>query len=360
MTRLSQNFRALRHYLSPDTRILSVVKADAYGHGSVLVARTLVEAGTDQLGVALAEEGVQLREAGISIPILVFGGCWPGQESLFLRHQLTPVASDMNSLQRLAAAAEAAGTQLAVHLEVDTGMGRLGVSPRDIVPFMEKARQLPSLRWEGLMTHFSCADDSREELTHQQLVRFTEVMRTLEERGLRFDIKHAANSAAILRFPASWFYMVRPGLLLYGYYPQNCAGDPLHVEPILQWKTRVALLKEVPAGVPLGYGGTSITARHSRIATLPVGYHDGLSRALSNQGQVLIRGRQAPLVGTISMDMALVDLTDFPDARAGDEVILLGTSGDFRITAWDHAAIRNTIPYEVLCNIHPRVPRLYV
>ncbi len=368
---LIHNFRAIRARVGPDVKICAVVKADAYGHGAVTVARCLESVGADWFGVALVEEGVALREAGVTRPILCFGVA-RGQEELLFRYRLTPVVFDVELLERLNARARAQGEILSYHLEVDTGMGRVGIPWRELVHVLPWAERFQSVRLEGFMSHLAAADDpAHEEFTREQIARFHKAARVVEASGFRPIYWHLANSAGVRWYPEAWGNMVRPGGLLYGLWSGPSAEEdaPLSIEtptglcpvkPVLSLHTRIVFLKDVDAGTPLGYGGAFVTSRPSRIATLPIGYHDGYRRALSPGGRVLVRGHFAPVVGRVSMDWTLVDVTDVPGVQIGDEVLLIGQAQGRHLTAEELARLCGTISYEITCGIGARVPRVVI
>jgi len=353
---------ALRHNLTEvmhrvgTAAVLAVVKANAYGHGAIHVSKTLLAAGVRRLGVATVAEGMELREAGINAPVLVMGGVFPEELPNLLEHHLTPVLPSLDAVRALASAVNQRSAPLPVHLKVDTGMRRLGLSP-------EEVRELFGSGWpralhlEGVMSHLASADDEDTDATERQLKMFRELLDDLKLLGTSVPIAHVANSAGILRFSGSHFDMVRPGLMLYGYSPSQLCTPDLH--PVLAWKTRVVQIKAVGAGQPVSYGGTFVTARPTKLAILPVGYADGYHRALSNCGRVLIGGQPVPVVGCVCMDLTMVDVTDHPPVYPGDEVVLLGRQGTATITADDLAACLNTISYEVLSGIGRRVVRVY-
>ena len=355
---LSANLRAIRARVG--TRpILAVVKANAYGHGATGVARALEKDGVESLGVALPEEGIELRRAGVSAPILVLGGFTPEQADAILQHGLVPAIFRPDQVAALSRAASTRGVEAPVHLKVDTGMGRLGVPPGDVPEFASVLSGARSIRVTGAFSHLAVADDPADAFTRRQIDVFRECVEAARQRGLRPEEIHLANSAAILDHPPAWLSLVRPGLILYG-YPPSTNVTPLEVSPVLSLKTRIIYLKEVAPGTSLGYGRTFVAARPTRVASLALGYDDGLPRLASNRGHVLLRGRPAPIVGRISMDLTTVDVTDVPGAALGDEVIVIGVSGGERIGADRIAAWADTIPWEVLCGIGSRVPRLFV
>jgi len=352
---LRHNFREVVRRVG-QTAVLAVVKANAYGHGSVPVAQALLAAGARQLGVSTVTEGSELRAAGVTAPILVMGGVFPDEISAALEGDLTPVLPSPEAIAILAELVRSRVTPLGVHLKVDTGMGRLGLRPEEALAILTSSWPR-TLRLDGLMSHLACADEPDPAPTEEQLARFRALLDAVKAAGLPVPPAHIAGSAAILRFPASHLDMVRPGLMLYGYVPGATPSDDLR--PALTWKTRIVQVKRVPTGQPVSYGGTFVTTRPSTLAVLPVGYADGYSRGLSNRGQVLIAGRPAPVVGRVSMDLTVVDVTDHPPVHPGDEAVLLGRQGSATITADELAARLGTISYEVLSQIGRRVIRVY-
>lgn len=360
LDRLRANFLAVRAALRPEAGVLAAIKGDAYGHGAVACAAALEAAGCDWFGVALVEEGKLLRAAGISRPILCMGGVGLSGADEAIQARLTPVISDLDSAERLDRAAARRHEPVGVHLKVDTGMGRLGVPLPSWEAFLDRFAALRWLRVDGLCTHLAESDADAETarvFTREQVRRFLEAVRAARSRGFRPALLHTANSGAVLGYPEYAFDLVRPGLLLYGYNPggRDCA---LPLQPVMSVRTRVLLVRDLPAGVGVSYGRTWVTPRPSRIATLPVGYADGYPRALSNCGSVLIHGHSAPVRGRVCMDLTMVDVTDIPTpVEAGDEVVLLGAQGDREITAWDLAEAAKTIPYEILSGLSNRVPR---
>lgn len=360
---LARNYRLIRKRVGPDVKVMAAVKADAYGHGAVECARLLQPEGVDWFGVALAEEGVELREAGITRPILCLGGFWEGQEDVCLQQNLTPVVYRLDMIESLDRAARSAGVNADVHVKIDTGMGRLGIQTDEVPEFCAALKSFPNIRVDGLMTHFAAADDhDRENFTKQQLKRFQEAVSRFRERGFGPSLIHAANSAATFAFPESRDNLVRPGAALYGFvrdvFPDDITAPPLR--PVMSVHSRIMLLKNVGKGEKLGYGCTFETARDSVIATIPIGYDDGYRRALSNRGHVIVRGSFAPVVGRVSMDLTLIDVTDVQDVKLNDQVTLIGRDGDLSITAEEVAETIGTISYEVTCGVSARVPRLYV
>ncbi len=356
---LAANLRAIRGVLRSGTALLAVVKANAYGHGSVEVSRALVAAGADRLGVAYVEEGIFLRRAGLRASIVVMGPTPPEAAKAILEHHLEPMLCDLALAERLSHLASQAGQTVNVHLEVDTGMARVGVSPREAAAYATKVAGLPGLRLEGLMSHFASADADDPSAAQGQLAQFLEADRAVQAAGVRPALRHLANSAGLLALPEFHLDMVRPGILLYGYAPAPRLGARLALRPALTLRTRIAALRDVPRGQGVSYGHTFVAPRDLRVATLPLGYADGVSRALSNRGHVLVQGRRAPILGRVCMDMTVVDVSAMPRAAVGDEVVLIGRQGDAEITADEVAAAAGTISYEILAGIGPRIPRVY-
>jgi len=351
---------------------VGVVKADAYGHGAAPVARALAAAGAPWLGVALVEEGLELRAANLELPIMVLGGAFGGAWDELLRHRLTPVLTSPDQVDALGAAARALGLRAEAHLELDTGMGRLGARPDQLPAVLSALRAAPEVALTGLCTHFAGADTDDAEGNQRQIRLFHEAAAALSAAGLA-PLLHATNSAGTLRLPDVRQDLSRPGILLYGYLsygpeldaPAAARDAAARLRPALSWRTAVVHLKEVPAGTRISYGGHWGASRPSRIATLPVGYADGYDRRLSGRpgfgrAEVLVRGRRAPVVGTVCMDMIMVDVTGVPGAALGDEVVLLGAQGAERIDADELARRAGTISYEILCGISRRVPRRYL
>lgn len=360
---LVHNFRVTRDAVGSGVAIMAAVKADAYGHGAVQCARALEEAGAAWFGVALPEEGLSLRDAGIAVPILCLGGFWEGQEESIIAHRLTPTVFRLDVLDRLNSVAGAAGIVVDYHLKVDTGMGRLGVGCEDLDSFLDGVARFQNLRLDGVMTHLASADrEDGNEFTESQISLFEEAVHVVRTREHKPKWIHAANSAGAHGYPRARGNLVRLGGVLYGLWRDatNRSIEPLNWLPVMSLHSRIMLLKTVPAGSPLGYGGTFVTARESRIATIAIGYDDGLRRELSNRGRVIVRGQMAPIVGRISMDLTLVDVTDIEGTTVGDEVVIIGSLGPAQIPAEEVAAQMGTISYEVTCGISGRVQRVYL
>ncbi|MFQ5671542.1 MAG: alanine racemase [Nitrospinales bacterium] len=366
LSALRRNLSALRSALGVGVDIMAVVKADAYGHGAVPCARAALEAGATSLGVGVIEEGIELRESGIRAPVLVMSGVAANEIDDLLHHDLATTVYTQSLVQALSKRAAQAGKHPRIHIKVDTGMTRLGISTNDLLCLAENARDCGNLEIEGVCTHFSSADEEDDAYTLQQLSRFEAALGELQAAGIRAPQIHCANSAAILKYPQSRFNLVRPGLILYGALPSP-ALQP-YLEPVfggeppasvMRLKSKIILIKQTARGTPLSYGRKYVTQRDSLIATLPIGYADGLTRTLSGKMQVIVRGKKAPQVGAVCMDMILIDVTDIPGVEVDDEVIIFGGQGEQRIRVEETAAWGGTIPYEILCAVGKRVPRIY-
>lgn len=356
---IARNFRAVCALLTPGTRAMAVVKADAYGHGAVPVARRLLAAGAEWLGVAGVAEGLELRRAAIDAPVLLLQGIHPSQAPRALELDLTPIVYSRETAEALAAAASRAGRRLPVHVKVDTGMARLGVNGDELGSFLEWFKGFDSLEIEGICSHMALAEEPESALSVRQKERFATALALAEDHDLRPRLRHLANSAAAILDPATHYDLVRLGISLYGAHPGPRTHGKLSLEPALTWKSFLWQIRDVPPDTPVSYGGTWRTDRCSRIGVLPVGYADGYSRRLSSNADVLVRGRRCPVVGRVCMDLTMIDVTDVPEARPGDEAVLLGAQGSERIGADEMAERLGTISYEVLTSIGKRVPRVY-
>ncbi len=356
------NLNQLRGMSDGKADILAVVKANAYGHGAVEVAKELENAGAGIFGVATTEEGIELRRSGLSSPILVLAGTYPEEFEKVIENKLSPVVFDLEIARALDAQGKKAGRQIPVHLKVDTGMNRLGIPWREWEPALQVLQSLRNLRVEGLMSHFSVAESERPDdlsFTEEQRQRFQACVDSARRMGMQPRYIHLANSAASARLEPARFNLVRTGLLLYGLHPAPALQSRVSLRPVLRWKTSILSLKRVPAGDPVSYGRTYSCRKESLIATLPVGYADGYNRRLSNRGEVLVRGKRAKIAGIICMDLSMVDVSEISGVQVKDEVILLGKQGSEEIGAAEIAGWLETIPYEVLCAIGKRVPRIY-
>jgi alanine racemase len=360
------NLESIRKYLGPQTQVMAVVKADAYGHGAVPCAQAAIKSGADYLGVAIINEGIELRESGVSGPILILAGIFPDEAEDLVTHNLETILYTQDLAKVLSKEAEKQNKTVSVHIKVDTGMNRLGVTPEKLPALLEVIRNLKTLKIKAISTHFSSADDEDYSITQSQLEKFNIALDILKKEDLHTPLIHSANSSALFKFPESRFNMVRPGLILYGTLPSPSLQsvfdqdqDLPTFQPVMQWKTQVLMVKTIPKDQPVSYSGIFITQRESLIATLPIGYADGLHRILSNNMDVLIRGQRAPQIGIICMDMILVDVTDIPNIQAGDEVVIFGKQGNQVTLVEDMAFKGKTIPYEILCHVGKRVPRVY-
>jgi alanine racemase len=360
LSAIEHNLGMVRTAVGPGVKILAVVKADAYGHGMIEVARVVQASGAEWLGVGSVWEGKRLRDASIGGPILVLGPTAPRESPLLIRCNLSQVVSSPELAEALSAETRRKKTEAGVHLKIDSGMGRLGVRPEESLDFCQFLSRLPGLRLEGLMTHFATADFQDKSYTRYQLGRFQEIADRLEAKGFQFPLRHAANSAAIIDLPESHLDLVRPGIMLYGCHPSPAVSHAFPLRPALTFRTEVGDLKSLRPGESVSYGRSFIASRPTQIAVLPVGYADGYDRGLSNRAHVILRGQQAPVIGTICMDMTAVDVTDILDVKKGDEVVLFGRQGDVEVFAEDIASLLGTIPYEVLCSIGGRVERVYL
>lgn len=356
---LAHNLSNIRERLHQNCQVMAVVKANAYGHGAVEVSRALIQQNVTRLAVASVEEGVALRKAGITAEILVLVDLFQKHVEDLLAYRLTPVVTDQRILPLLAKSAAEKNLILPIHIKVDTGMGRLGFSPSDIGPLFDALPSWKSLRVQGLMTHLADSDGEDSAHAEQQLAIFQELIDQLKRRNISVPIIHAANSASLVRFPQSHYSMVRPGIMLYGYHTLPSGIPCPDLKPVLSLRSTVVHVRTIRAGGSVSYNRTFVAKRPTRIAVVPIGYADGYSRRLSNNGFVLIGGKKAPVVGIVCMDMTMVDTTDIGGIQVGDTVTLIGQDGRETIGADDLAEWTGTIPYEVLCAIGSRVPRLY-
>jgi alanine racemase len=354
---LRHNLEAVRSEVGPRPKIMAIVKANAYGHGLVTTAKAFLRHGASSLGVAFLEEGIALRRAGVTAPILVLGGIIGNQVRHFLEHDLDVTAASPYKLSQIEAAARELGRRARVHLKVDTGMARLGVRWETSASLFEAAADSRHVDVVGIFSHLACAEDASSDFTALQHRRFLEALESARAAGLTSADAHLANSAGVFHHPETHFDMVRPGLALYGVGPRG--PDP-RLRPALRLETRVVFFKVVREGAPVSYDGTWVAPRDTRVVTLPVGYGDGYLRALSNKAYVVIRGRRRPVVGRVTMDATMVDLGPDGTGYNGDPVTLLGSGGDAAISAHELAEWADTIPYEILASIGARVPRVYV
>jgi alanine racemase len=367
LSALRQNFRTISKHVGEGVTVCAVVKADAYGHGALECSRALQDEGARWLGVTSLDEAIPLREAGIDSRILLMTGFWRGEENEIVRLRLTPTVWEPWHIESLEKAASASGIREAVHLKIDTGMGRLGVSPEQLSGVLKTLKAAPHLVLEGISTHLASSEIMDAPSVGEQEICFDNAFQAVKGAGFSPELIHMANTNALISRRETWNNMVRPGVALYGYYlpflraGREISGKTLRlpVKPVLTWKTRILSMRDFAANQALGYNGTYVTKAPAHVAVLPVGYADGYNRQLSNRGRVIIRDHYAPIVGSISMDLTLVDVTGIPGVSVGDEVILLGSSDGLSVDALEHARLANSSPYEILCNISKRVPRRY-
>jgi alanine racemase len=357
LSAIAHNVEQIKKITAASAKICAVVKADAYGHGAIAVARTALQAGADQLAVAIVNEAVDLRRAGFQVPILVLGHTPAYQAALVVGHDITQTVFSIEAAQALSRIAVSAGKTAKVHIKIDTGMGRIGIRPEDAGQFAAAVAALPGLVIEGAFSHFASSDSFDKQFTYEQYNRFMEGLEYIKGQGIEIPIRHIANSAAVLELPQMHLDMIRPGIIMYGLWPSDEVERNIELRPAMKLKTKVGFLKDVPSNVSLSYGRTYFTSKSSRIATLPIGYADGWSRLLANQAEVLVRGQRAPLVGRVCMDQCMVDVTHIPDVCAGDEVLLFGGE---HLPVEEVAEKLGTINYEVVCMLGKRLPRVYI
>jgi alanine racemase len=356
LSALDFNFRQVKRIIAKNTKIMAVIKCNAYGHGMLPIAKRLTKLGVDYLGVVSIDEGIILRKNKIELPILILGNTMNRDVGAVLGYNLNQTVSDYHLASQLNQKAKGKGKIVGVHIKVDTGMGRLGILYRDAVKLIKEIARLSNLRCVGLFTHFPCADCDPE-FTYYQIDIFNQLIRDLKGIGIQFPLLHAANSMGIMGYPQSHFNLVRPGLMLYGIYPK--AGLDIKLKPLLSLKSRIIYLKRMPSGQGISYGRSYITKKETTIAVLPVGYGDGYPRNLSNRADVLIKGRRFRISGAVCMDQIMVDVGDLR-VRVDDEVVLIGRQGKSEISAEELACLSQTIPYEIVCGIDSRVSRVYI
>lgn len=358
---IRHNLEGIRRAVGPDRRILVAVKANAYGHGAVEVSRLAERCGMDWLGVATVPEGIELRQAGIRLPILKFSPAFPEEMQAAVANNLTLSVCERSNVDTLQAVARALESKATVHLKVDTGMGRIGIATEDapaLAAYIET--QCPNLRLEGMFTHLPVSDDADRTFTQAQIASFRSLNTQVEAAiGRPLDLVHCSNSGAVLGHGEGWLSMVRPGIMVYGFYPSDETPRTVDLLPGLSFLTRISFVKRIKAGTSVGYGRTWVAPVDTCVATIPAGYADGFNRLFSNSGRVLVNGRSCPIVGRVCMDQSMVDLGPDSSAQAGDEVVLIGRSGDHEITCYEWADRLGTITYEVTCQINARVSRVY-
>jgi len=359
---IANNVKNIKELIGEKKELMAVVKGNAYGHDILEASLVFLKNGASRLAVARLEEGILLRKTGITVPILVLGLTLKQQAELLVSYSITPTVSEYDMIEKLSESGFKQNKIVKVHLKVDTGMGRIGIFPNHILNFIKKIKVLKNVEIEGILTHFSVADEKDKSYTEKQFGKFIEVLTFLEKEGIRIPIKHVGNSATVLDLPHMWLDLVRPGISVYGLYPSREVQKTVRLIPAHSFKTRIVFLKELPAGEYIGYGRTYITRqKRTVVASLPVGYADGYNRLLSNQGEVLVRGRRFPVIGRVCMDQTMIDVTNLPQVEIGDEVVLWGRQEQEEIKIEEIADKIKTINYEV---IHmpdkKRVPKLFI
>lgn len=358
---IAHNVRTIKEIVGRNTQIIAVVKANAYGHGAVEVSQVALENGVAILAVGVVEEGIILRKAGIKAPILICGLTLEDQLEPLLSYNLTPTICDLQILEALSKVAGENGKTVGIHIKIDTGMGRLGVSPPKTLNFVKKISKMRNIKIEGIFTHLAATNEKDGIYTKMQFDEYKKALLELEKEGINIPLKHIANSAAILNSSSMYLDAVRPGIILYGLFPSPKSERTVELKPAAEFKTKIIFLKKVSPGKSIGYGRTYITTKPTKVATLPVGYADGYSRLLSNKGEVLVRGERAPIIGRICMDLCMIDVTHIPQIQIGDEVVLWGRQGSEIIWAEEIAGKIGSIVYEVICMVDKeRVPRVFI
>ncbi len=358
---IRKNILEEKKLLAPDTRLMAIIKADAYGHGAIQVARTLSDF-VCGFGVAVIEEALKLRAARIDQMILVLGFTGTQWFEDVVRHDISQTVYEFDMAEQLDSMAAMLGKKAKIHIKIDTGMGRLGFRPDDeSLAIIKKISKLPNIELEGIFTHLARADEATTEAAEEQFLRFKTFVEKCENEGVTFRYRHASNSACILQYPEAGLDFVRSGISTYGLYPsEEMTHDTIELKPALEWISKISFLKKVPEGTPISYGGTFVTERESVIATVPVGYADGMKRSLSNKGRVLVNGEYAPICGRICMDQFMIDVTDISDVKEGDAVVIIGKSGDKQLTVEEVADLAGSFNYEFVCGITNRVPRWFI
>jgi alanine racemase len=372
------NLHSIKSLIGPNVGTMAIIKADAYGHGAVQCARTAIKEQVDYIGVGIIQEGIQLRENGITSPILILGGIYPNEIEDLIKYNLSTSLSSSVIASAISKKAEQVNKSVGVHIKIDTGMGRLGVQPEAFLSLLNSVISYKNLKIEGVFTHLSSADEEDPETTHHQISIFSNMLKKLYTTNFYKMISkndrilfHSANTAGLLRFSEGRFDLVRPGISLFGSFPSATTASAFDVlakenkitqlRPVMNWKTKIIQIQTLRKGVPLSYGGRYATKNDGvRIATIPVGYADGLSRCLSNNMELLVKETRVKQVGTICMDMCLIDITNLPDVTMGEEVVIFGSQGKSHIKVEELATRAGTIPYEILCGIGKRVPRIYI
>ncbi len=356
---IASNFRTVRDHVGTRPQLMAVVKADAYGHGAVQVAQRLIKEGCQRFAVAIPDEAVELREAGINEPVLVLGPSPLRAAGEYVASGIEAALTDIEFAREMSREAVKQGNPALMHIKIDTGMGRIGFLPEEVPEVIDEIVSLPGLKIEGLFTHFAVADEKRLDYTETQFKRYVEVLNLLEKKGIRIPLRHVCNSGGTLHSPEKYLDAIRPGIILYGMWPSGECIRPMELKNTFEVKSEVALVRDLPPESGVGYGLRYMTRGREKIAVLPLGYGDGYTRALSMKTDVLIKGKRAPVTGNICMDQTMVDVTDIPGVETGDEVVIVGQQGNERITPEEIADKRNTLNYEVPISFLKRVPRIY-
>lgn len=361
LNNIRSNIEGIRKAIGKDRKILISVKANGYGHGSIAVGQLAEKIGVDWLGIATIPEGIELRNAGIKLPILKFSQVFPEEMEAAINNKITLTVCEKRNIEELEETCKTVGKNVDVHLKVDTGMGRIGVTAQEAPEFAEFIEQsCPHLNLDGIYTHLPVSDDGDPDYTKDQVSRFNGLVDEVNQRvGRKISLAHCSNSAAVLGHPYAWMDMVRPGIMVYGYYPSDETPQSIPLKPGLSLITRVAFVKKVEAGTKIGYSHTWTAPEDTWIGTISAGYADGFNRLFSNNGKVLINGKSYPIVGRVCMDQSMVDLGSETNVQVGDEVVLLGNSGEIEISVYEWSRKLNTIPYEITCQINSRVERVY-
>ena len=358
---IGNNIREIRKLIKEKTQLLAVVKADAYGHGAEEVAKVCLYNGADQLAVATCNEGVQVRQWSIQVPVLILGNTVEGQLETVINNNLTQAVFRYETAKKMSDMAVKLNKTALIHIKIDTGMSRIGFLPNDeALDEIEKIFALPNLKVTGVFTHFATADEKDKTFTMVQYKRFRFITDALNAKGHTVFIRHCANSGAILDMPELQLDMVRAGIIIYGMYPSTQVTHPINLIPAMSLKSQISYVKYLEENVSIGYGRTYFTTQKTKVATIPIGYADGYSRAFSNKARVIINGHYAPIIGNVCMDQMMVDVTNIPDVKDGDSVIIMGSDGKNTVSAEELANIAGTINYEIVCDVGKRVPRVYV
>lgn len=358
---IGSNIANIKARLKPKTRLLAVVKADAYGHGAVEVSKVCLFNGAEQLAVATCDEGVELRQSSIQVPIIILGNTVEAQLETVINNSLTQTVFCFDTAKRISDCAVRLGRKALVHIKIDTGMGRIGFLPNEeSLDIIDSIFKLPGLDITGVFTHFATADEKDKSFTYEQYKKFIFMTDSIEKRGHTGLIRHCGNSAAILDMPELQLDMVRAGIIIYGMYPSSEVSESVVLKPAMKLKSCISYVKEVASDVSIGYGRTYFTDKKTMVATVPVGYADGYSRKCSNKARVIVKGQYAPVIGNVCMDQLMIDVTHIPDVRIGDDVVIMGQESGLCVSAEELAEIQDTINYEIVCNVGKRVPRVFI